>query len=136
MEDEVAEASFPITPAGPDGQVTAMRRMAEVMVSATDQLIERQSKLWQASMDEAAQRWAQMAGNAGELLQQALGESMLQHAKQLAVGEQAASDQSRRHWENITHALAQSVQAIAAGFNPAWRTRLNRSSKLPKQPVK
>jgi biopolymer transport protein ExbB/TolQ len=112
VENEVADR-FPLTPAGPDGQVAAMRRMAEVMVAATDQLIERQSQLWQASMDDAAARWAQMAETSSEQLQTSLVESMAEHARQLAASERASSEQSRRHWENITSALAQSVQAIA-----------------------
>ena len=58
VESDVAE-HLPLAPAGPDGQVAAMRRMAEVMVAATDRLIERQAQLWQASMDAAARRWSE-----------------------------------------------------------------------------
>ena len=59
VEGELAE-HLPAAPAGADGQVVAMRRMAEVMVAATDRLIERQVQLWQASMEAAAGRWVEL----------------------------------------------------------------------------
>ncbi len=63
--DERAESElsrcFPQVPVGPDGQVAAMGRMAEVMVAAADRLVQRQAELWQASMEAAATRWSQLS---------------------------------------------------------------------------
>ena len=76
---------FAAVPAGADGQVVAMRRMAETMLQATEVLVRRQAELWQASVDSAAARWAQMADTAGERLgtapSAALSESLKTHAQ-------------------------------------------------------
>jgi biopolymer transport protein ExbB/TolQ len=109
---------FQHTPGGPDGQVVAMRRMAEVMVQAADRLVERQAQLWQASMDAAARRWTQMADAAGEQMKRsvagALAESLTTHAQQLAAAEQTSGEQNRRQWAALQQTLGQNVQALAA----------------------
>jgi biopolymer transport protein ExbB/TolQ len=64
---------FPSIPAGPEGHLLVIRRMAETVVQATEQLVGRQAELWQASMEAAATRWAQQAEVAGQQLQSAFG---------------------------------------------------------------
>ncbi|MGA2064871.1 MAG: MotA/TolQ/ExbB proton channel family protein [Thermoguttaceae bacterium] len=109
---------FPQLPAGPDGQVVAMRRMAEVMVVAAERLVQRQAELWQASMEAAAARWLQgsaaAAGEVQKVLAPALAEALQGHAQHLAAAEQAAAEQNRRHWEKLAGVHAQNVQALAA----------------------
>jgi hypothetical protein len=103
---------------GPDGQVAAMRRMAEVMIQASELLVARQAELWQASMDAAAQRWAQTAETAGGLLKKALAEALAEslrtHAQNLAAAEQAATDKNRQQWDKLQQGAAQQVHALAA----------------------
>jgi hypothetical protein len=113
VESDVAEY-LPAAPAGADGQVVAMRRMAEVMVAATDRLIERQAQLWQASMETAAARWAQMGNAAAANLTRALEESLKQHAARLAASEESVAEQGRRQWEKIAQAQLQHVQGLAS----------------------
>ena len=63
---------FAAIPAGSDGQLVAVRRMAETMLHATEVLMQRQAELWHASMESAAARWTQMADTAGEQLARAI----------------------------------------------------------------
>ncbi|MGD0897621.1 MAG: MotA/TolQ/ExbB proton channel family protein [Thermoguttaceae bacterium] len=109
---------FPQLPAGPDGQVVAIRRMAEVMVTAAQRLVERQAELWQASMEAAAQRWLHGSDTAGAAIQKALvpalTEALKSHAQHLAAAEEATMEQNRRHWEKVSQAHAQNVQALGA----------------------
>ena len=109
---------FPQLPAGPDGQLVAVRRMAETVLQATEKLVARQAELWQGSFEAAGARWAQMAHAAEEQLRKglpaALAEALRAHAQQLAAAEQAAAQQNRQHWERLQQTQVQGVQAIAA----------------------
>ncbi len=113
VEQELAE-HFAASPLGADGQVVAMRRMAEVMVSATDRLIERQAQLWQTSIDAAAARWTSMADDAASSMTSALDESLQRHAQRLAASEESSGEQNRRQWENIAQAQVQHAQSLNA----------------------
>lgn len=112
VERELAEY-LPAASAGPDGQIVAMRRMAEVMVTATDRLIERQAQLWLASMEAAAQRWTEMGDAAAVNLTRALDESLKHHAERLAASEETVAKQGRQQWEKIAQAQLQHVQSLA-----------------------
>lgn len=116
VEGELAEY-LPVASAGADGQVIAMRRMAEVMVAATDQLIERQAQLWLASMEAAAGRWAEMGDAAAANLTSALDASLKHHAERLAANEETVAEQGRRQWEKIALAQLQHVQSLAGVQN-------------------
>ena len=109
---------FPCVPSGPDGQVVALRRMTEAIAASSEELIQRQSQLWQASMDAAAERWSRMAESAGQQLTKAIAEALAQsvagHAQHLAAAEQATAEQSHRHWDRLAQVQAQHVQALAA----------------------
>jgi len=116
VERELAE-NLPAAPTGADGQVVAMRRMAEVMVAATDRLIERQAQLWQVSMDAAARRWTELGDSAAANLTRALDESLKHHAERLAANEETVAEQGRRQWEKIAQAQFQHVQSLAGVQN-------------------
>jgi biopolymer transport protein ExbB/TolQ len=117
VEEDLA-GRFPRISAGPDGQVVAVRRMAETMIQAAERLVQRQAELWQASMDAAAARWAKMTDASAEQLKRtlaaALGESLQTHAQQLGAVEQAAAQQTRQHWERLQQTQSQTVQQMAA----------------------
>ena len=89
VEEEFA-GRFPQLPSGADGQVAAVRRMAETMVQMTERLVQRQAELWQASMEAAAGRWARLTDGAAEAVKKGLVDSLTEslkgHAKQLAGG--------------------------------------------------
>jgi biopolymer transport protein ExbB/TolQ len=77
----VADAS----PASGDGQVVAVRRMAEAMMQATDSLVHRQAELWQSSVDTAARQWAKMSESAAGQVQTAMSAAAGQLANQTEV---------------------------------------------------
>jgi hypothetical protein len=127
-------AHFPQLPAGADGQVVAVRRMAEVMVTAAQRLVEEQATLWRASMEAAAARWQQNSAAIGQEVQQALAPALAaalrDHAKHLAAAEQAAADENHRHWEKVAATHAQNVQALAA-----VQAGLNRQAEILERAV-
>jgi hypothetical protein len=104
---------FPKIASGPDGQLVAVRRMAETMIHAAQRLVERQTELWQTSIDAAQTRWSQLAEESGTYLQAALGESLKLHAREVAAAEQAAAEKNRQQWNDVQRALRESVQAVA-----------------------
>lgn len=102
----------------PDGQLVAVRRMAETLVKNTEQLVRRQAELWQGSIDAAAQRWATMAETADRRLQAALGGALADglkgHAREMASIEQAAAQENRRHWDRVQQSIAQQAEGLAS----------------------
>lgn len=109
---------FPTIAKGPDGQLAAVRQMAETMVQVADRLVRQQVELWQTSLDAAGGRWMQMSKSAGETLQSslagALRESLQTHARELAATEQAAMQQGRNSWEKVLQTQSQAMQNTAA----------------------
>lgn len=112
------EGRFEQLPAGPDGQLAAVRRMAETVVQASEGLVRRQAELWRASMEAASSRWTETADATGKQLQAALSgalaESLKAHGQQLAAIEQSTAEQNRRYWEQAQRSQAQSTQAMAS----------------------
>lgn len=112
------EGRFEQLPPGPDGQLAAVRRMAETVVQASEQLVRRQAELWQASMEAASARWTQIAGAAGKHLQKALAgalaEGLAAHGRQLAAIEQSAAERNRRHWDQVQRTQVENTQAMAS----------------------
>jgi biopolymer transport protein ExbB/TolQ len=109
---------FPAIAKGADGQLAAIRQMAEVMMQAADKLVRQQVELWQASLDAAGSRWMQITKSASETVQTGLAgamkESLLMHARELAAAEQAAMQQGRSAWEKVLHTQAQAMQNTTA----------------------
>lgn len=100
----------------PDGQLLAVRRMAETVVEVAERLVHRQAELWQQSLDAAAGRWAEMGNSAGEQLQRALrgalAEGLRSHAERLAAAEQQAADRALARWDNLQRSQAQQTEAL------------------------
>jgi hypothetical protein len=115
---EVLMGRFPAIAKGPDGQLAAVRQMAETMVQVADRLVRQQVELWQASLDAAAGRWTQMSKSASDSLQSgitgALKESLHIHAQSLAAAEQTALQQGRNSWEKVLQTQSQAMQNTAA----------------------
>jgi biopolymer transport protein ExbB/TolQ len=113
VEEDVAQY-LPSVPTGGDGQVAAIRRMGEVVVAATEQLVRRQAQLWQTSIDAAAARWNEMADGSAATLTRALEESLQRHAQRLAANEETIAEQGRRQWEKIAQGQREHAQNLAA----------------------
>jgi len=112
------QGRFEQIPDGPDGQLLAVRRMAETVVEVTERLVERQVELWQASMQAAEKRWAGLADATGEQVQKvlsgALSESLKAHAEQLGTAERSIAQQNHQHWHQVQQTQVQNTQAMAA----------------------
>lgn len=97
-----------------DPQLAAMRRLAESMLRATEKLVQRQSELWQQSIDAAGARWAEMAASSGKQLEASLAagltQSLTAHAEKLAASAEATTEQNRRNWSRLQQTLADSTQ--------------------------
>jgi len=115
---EELDGRFEQIPTGPDGQLVAVRRMAEAMIETTEDLIRRQVELWQAAIDAADQRSARMADSAGKQLQKvlsgAISDALKRHAQQLVVAEQSAIEKGRLHWDQMQQSQARNIQALAS----------------------
>lgn len=116
-EDELS-GRFEQIAASPDGQVVAIRRMAETLLETTEQLVRRQAELWQASIEAAAGRWTTMAEAAERKLQGALSvalaESLKDHARELGAAQLVAAEENRRHWDRVQQGLVQNTESMAA----------------------
>ena len=108
---------FPSFQSGGDSHAADIQRFGQALVQTMEQLVVRQSEIWQASLEMAAQRWAGMADAADQHLQTALaaalGESLKTHAQHVAAIEQAATEKNHRHWDQVHRSLAQAAESIA-----------------------
>jgi hypothetical protein len=112
------DGRFPqAAPAG-EGAGAVLRQMTDAVVLAIERMVQRQTEVWQASMDAAATRWARIAQTAGSQVQesvaQGLAEGLRQHAEQLTAAEEAAGADHRQRWEKIHQGLAENLAALAA----------------------
>ena len=131
VQEELA-GRFAALPAGGDGQLVAMRSMVQAMLQATEVLLRRQTELWQASVDSAAQHWAHMAASASEQVKTAMsaaGGELARRAEVLERAIAAAGEVTRledalnrnlttlagaRHFEQTALSLAAAVNMLSA----------------------
>ena len=101
-----------------DPQLAAMRRLTESMLRATEKLVQRQSELWQQSIDAAGARWTEMAASSGKQLEASLAagltQSLTAHAEKLAASAEASTEKNRRNWSRLQQTLADSTQVAKA----------------------
>ena len=131
---------FPQLPSGPDGQLAAVRRMAETMLQVSERLVQRQAELWQASLDAAALRWTQMADAAGEHLKKGLAGALVEALRTHGAAARGRRTSGRRA---EPPSLGQSATgASAAGrrrwlrSRPSWASRPKFSSGLSWPPAR
>jgi len=109
---------FEVVAVTPDGQLTAVRRMAETVLGACDEMVRRQAELWAELFQAAGQQWAQAQEAAGRRLDEALMKSLQHglkaHAAALAEQEQAAARCNAEHWDRVQQALVEAAQATVS----------------------
>jgi len=112
------EGRFEQIPAGPEGQLVAIRRMAETVLQTTEQLVHRQADLWQATMEAAGTRWTQLIETSGEKLQAAMAGALVQglkaHAKELAAATQSIAAENHRHGDQVRQAQSEQMKSLAS----------------------
>lgn len=112
-----------------DPQVAAVRRIADAVIRSTEALVERQSEVWQRSIDAAQHRWSELASAAGKQLETALAgalsQSISSHAERLAASAEASAEQNRRNWSRLQQAIADSAEKAKA-----QQTELTRQGEI------
>ena len=127
VQQELADR-FPAVPTDGDGQIVAMRSIAQTVLQATDVLVRRQAELWQTSVDVAAGRWAQMAEVAGGHVKTAMSAAVGELTSRAEVLERAvaATGEVTRLEGALNHNLAalagakhfqETVLSLAAAVN-------------------
>jgi biopolymer transport protein ExbB/TolQ len=99
-----------------DPHVATLERMSARVIAASERLVAQQVKLWEATIDEAHQRWSRLAGDTGRQLEDslagALEKTVKTHTAELVKAENAASERSHRYGEQLKAALVQSAQVM------------------------
>ena len=104
--EEDLTGRFPQLPGGADGQLPAIRRMAETMLQVTRAAGAAAGRVVAGDRwKRPPARWAQLTDGAAEVLKKGLvggaGRGPQAHAQHLAAAEQAAAEQNRRHWTQV-----------------------------------
>ena len=117
VTDELA-TRFEMVGASSDPQVQSMHRMAQQMLKATEQLVQRQAEIWQVTIQAAHQQWQKVSAASAEQLQQGLStsleRSLTQHAAHMAKIEQASSDAVQHRWEQWQTVLSDNARLLHA----------------------
>jgi hypothetical protein len=116
VEDELL-GRFEASSRDGDGQLGAVRRMAETVIDNSEQLLQRQVELWQSSIDTLQKRWTKMSGSAGKEVQTALTaaleESLRTHALKLVEAEESHTEKNLQNWARVQDALVQGSKVTA-----------------------
>jgi biopolymer transport protein ExbB/TolQ len=101
-----------------DPHLASVRRMADSVVKSSEQLVQRQAKLWQQTIQEAQQQWQQVSMASQRQLETglagALQRSVQEHAAQLTKNAEASQRQTERTWERLLQGLAENARVIQA----------------------
>jgi DNA repair exonuclease SbcCD ATPase subunit len=107
-----------MTGGGSDPQLAAIHRMSQAVLKSSEQLVQKQVELWSQSLAAAHNQWQKMAQQSTEQMQTALaaalGQSLQQHAVQLAKLEQTSSENLAQRWEQWQTALSQNARLLHA----------------------
>jgi biopolymer transport protein ExbB/TolQ len=99
-----------------DPYVAALQRMSAQVIGTSEQLVARQAKLWESSMEVAHQRWSQLVDSSGKQLEDslagALDRTVKSHTAELVKAENAAAERNQRYAEQLKAALVQSAQIM------------------------
>lgn len=109
---------FQVVGGANDPQVAQVKRIADAMVVATERLVQQQTQLWRATIDEAHQRWTQLTAGAHEVLEESLvaglTKSLDAHARELALSRRQSDDQRQRTTGELKQALEHFAGALVA----------------------
>ncbi|MBW3596445.1 MAG: MotA/TolQ/ExbB proton channel family protein [Planctomycetes bacterium] len=101
-----------------DPHVASIERMSRSVVQSTERLVERQTELWQGTINAAHDRWGRLVNDAGGTLQSslasALGESIRQHAEQLAEAHKTIAVDAAKSASRLHDALAENGKLMQA----------------------
>ncbi|MCA9176453.1 MAG: MotA/TolQ/ExbB proton channel family protein [Planctomycetales bacterium] len=88
-----------------DPHVASVLKMSEAVIDATEVLVERQTALWQRTIDEAHDRWSRLAAATADQTQSALAHTLDRalgrHVEQLADVLDTARSHAQTQWETL-----------------------------------
>jgi biopolymer transport protein ExbB/TolQ len=99
-----------------DPHVASIERMSRAVVKASEQLVERQTQLWQHTIQAAHDRWARLVDEAGGTLQDslaaALSDSIRQHAEQLSAAHKIIASDAAQSTMRLHDALTENARLM------------------------
>ena len=99
-------------------EVHTVRRMAETVLAAVENLVVRQTELWQESLRATHQQWNEQTVATTQVIEHALAgaleQNVRQHAQALAEAERDSAEHNRQHWDRVQQALVENAK-VAAG---------------------
>ncbi len=103
-----------------DPAVAAIERVAHAMLRATEQLVQRQAQLWQATVEVAQAEWQSLYDSAGQQLQSslstslaaALSESLRAHGEQTAQLDHSLVQPLVEQWSQVQLGLANQTAVV------------------------
>ncbi len=99
-----------------DPYLASVEQMGQSVVRASEQLVDRQSRIWQSSLEEAQRKWSDVTVSSSrqvqEALSNALDRSLARHAKHIAQVEKSAAEALGRRWEQWQVALSEGARLL------------------------
>jgi biopolymer transport protein ExbB/TolQ len=113
---ELMVGRFQEVGAGGDPYLKSVERMSNQVLQATEQVVQRQAALWEATLDAAHQRWSELIQSAGsqtgDAIASALNQSLQTHARELSKLERDASERAARRWEQLQTAMSDNARMM------------------------
>jgi len=101
-----------------DPQLVAIDRMSVAVAKTTEQLVQKQTELWQRTISESNQQWRKMLEASGEQIRtslaNALENSLGNHAQRLSQLSKEADAQVQSRWEQWQTALSSNARLLHA----------------------
>ncbi|REJ65074.1 MAG: hypothetical protein DWQ31_19470 [Planctomycetota bacterium] len=99
-----------------DPQLLALRRMCDQVVTASEKLVERQSELWERTINAAHERWSTLSVTTERQIEtslsRALKESYAAHVEHLEQSAEAAARRTTEPWNQAVAALQQTSASL------------------------
>jgi biopolymer transport protein ExbB/TolQ len=101
-----------------DPHLQSIQRMAQEVIQTSEELIRRQSEIWEQSIDSSQRRWLEATKNSADeihtLLREGMDASLTSFANRIAENQQDAADQASRRWEQWQTNLSQNARMLHA----------------------
>ncbi len=131
---EELHGRFLQVPSTTEGQLAAFQQTAQRLILAVEQVLERQTQVWQSGLQQAGAQWSRAteaaAGSFQSALSGALAKSLETYACRLGEVEQQAAEQVRRHWDKVQQTQVQNTHALAS-----LQASLTRQTELLQQAI-
>jgi biopolymer transport protein ExbB/TolQ len=113
---ELLAGRFQQVGSGQDPYLNSIGRMCQQVIASSETLVQRQTELWQTTLQAGQQQWAQLVNTSGAqvqtALQAALDHSLTSHAERMAELDARASQRVQQHWEQLQAALTDNARTM------------------------